>query len=49
MMYWLADGDVIRVKELSRTPMVDYFWMLNKKIAEQKRLSDQAKKQKRYG
>jgi hypothetical protein len=49
MMYWLADGDPVRLMQLGKMGMVDYFWMLNKKIAEQKRLADQAKKQKRYG
>lgn len=49
MMYWLSEGNPITLRELGRMPMVDYFFLLNKKIAESKRMADQAKKQKRYG
>jgi len=36
-MNWLADNDVSKIKIVSEMPVIDFFIMLNKKIAEEEK------------
>ncbi len=33
-MQWLADNDIVKVKELEKLPLMEYFFLLNKKTAD---------------
>lgn len=31
---WLADGDVTKIREYEKLPLLEYFFLLNKKLAD---------------
>lgn len=48
-MYWLADGKPADLKAFSEMPMYEYFFLLDKKLAETKKHIARASKTKKNG
>ena len=44
-MLWLAGGDPVKVPFYERIPMIEYWFLLNKKKKEVERMQEEAKKQ----
>jgi hypothetical protein len=40
---WLSDEDPLKAKELERIPLVEYWFKLNKKLAEYKKVKQKNK------
>jgi hypothetical protein len=48
-MLWLAAGDPVKVDEFTRTPLFEYWAMLNNKTGEVKRENSARKQSQKHG